>query len=104
MCILLIEFAVLNSNYPALLQSFPNDYGLALNSLIDHFTNEQVAVILDCSTPMAANQKMLNILISQLTEKMDIMLLCDNLDKIGDTILSQAVEKLRNGNCPMIKI
>ena len=89
---------MLNSNYPALLQSFPNDYGLTLNSLIDHFTDEQVSIILNSSSPIDANQKMLNALISQLTEKMDVISLCDNLEKIGDAILSQAVEKLRNGN------
>ena len=92
-----IGFAVLNSSYSALLQSFPEDYGLTLNSLIDHFTDDQLAFILDSTTALAGNQKILNILIGQLTEKMDIIPLCDSLDKIGDAALSQAVEKLRNG-------
>jgi len=90
-------FAVLNSNYSALLQSFPEDYNLTLNSIVDHFTDEQIISVLDSSSVMDANQKMLNFLIGQLTEKTDIILLCDTLDKIGDTALSQAVEKLRNG-------
>ena len=91
------EFAVLNSNYSTLLQSLPEEYGLSLNALIDHFTDEQVTFILDSTTALAANQKMMNILIGQLTEKSDIIPLCDNLDKIGNATLSQAVEKLRNG-------
>lgn len=94
----LIEFAVLNSHYSTLLQSFPEDYGLTLNALIDHFTDEQATVILDSAAALAANQKMLNILIAQLTEKADVIPLCDSLDKIGNATLSQAVEKLRNGN------
>ena len=93
-----IEFAVLNSNYSTLLQSFPEDHGLTLNTLIDHFTDEQVTFILDSTGALAANQKMLNFLIGQLTEKADIIPLCDSLDKIGNATLSQAVEKLRNGN------
>ena len=93
-----IEFAVLNFNYSTLLQSFPEDHGLTLNTLIDHFTDEQVTFILDSTGALAANQKMLNFLIGQLTEKADIIPLCDSLDKIGNATLSQAVEKLRNGN------
>ena len=98
MHIFYIEFAVLNSNYSTLLQSFPEDYGLTLNALIDHFTDEQVTFILDSPTALVANQKMMNILIGQLTEKMDIIPLCDSLDKIGNAALSHSVEKLRNGN------
>ena len=88
---------MLNSNYSALFQSFPEDYGLTLSALIDHFTDEQVTFILDSTTALAANQKMINILIGQLTEKTDIIPLCDSLDKIGNATLSQVVEKLRNG-------
>ena len=92
-----IEFAVLNSNYVSLLQSFPEEFERTLGCLLDHFNDDQATFILDSSTALVSNQKMLNILIGQLTQKMDIILLCDNLDKVGDASLSKAVEKLRNG-------
>ena len=91
------EFAVLNSNYYDLLQSFPENLESTLTSLLDHFTDEQAMLILDSPTALDGNQKMLNILIGQLTQKIDVISLCDSLDKIGDATLSKAVKKLRNG-------
>ena len=91
------EFAVLNSNYYDLVQSFPENLESTLTSLLDHFTDEQAMLILDSPTALDGNQKMLNILIGQLTQKIDVISLCDSLDKIGDATLSKAVKKLRNG-------
>lgn len=88
---------MLNSNYSSLLQSFPEDCGPTLNSLVDLFTDDQVSFILNSTDALVANQKMVNFLIGQLTGKVDIIPLCDRLDKIGDVTLSKAVQKLRNG-------
>ena len=95
--VIFIELAVLNSNYVGLLQSFPEEFDHTLGVLLDHFTDEQATFILDSPTALVGNQKMMNILIGQLTQKMDIIPLCDSLDRIGDATLSKAVEKLRNG-------
>ena len=88
---------MLNSNYVNLLQSFPEDYAACLNAVIEHITDEQTVLILDSSTSLAANQRILNCLIEQIRSKVEIITFCDYLDKVGNVKLSQAVEKLRNG-------
>lgn len=92
-----LEFAVVNSNYVNLLQSFPEDYPASLNAVIEHITDAQTVLILDSPTPFAANQRILNCLIERLRSKVEVIALCDNLDKIRNVRLSRAVEKLRNG-------
>ena len=89
---------MLNSNYYDLVQSFPENLESTLISLLDHFTDEEAMLILDSPTALDGNQKMLNILIGQLTQqKIDVISLCNSLDKVGDATLSKAVKKLRNG-------
>ena len=63
-------------------------------------TAEQISSILGCTSPFAANQKLIDCLIEKVENKANILDFCEHLEKLKNSPkLKSIIERLRNGLC-----
>ena len=73
---------LIRSKYASILQCLPNDYGKTLQAVQDHFTDEEICVVLSSSDCNSANRTILDFLVQKASNTENLLQFCEQLEKI----------------------
>ena len=77
----------------------PKDYGQTLNVLQQDITDDEMASILEIDDHDLANRKILNCLIQKMKNRVQMLDLCDQLEKvITSQDLKTIIDEIKTGN------
>ena len=84
--------------YSDIVRSLPDDFMQSIQQLQHVLTDEQIGSILECTSPLAANQNLVDCLVKNVENKESILDFCDHLEKIKNSPkLKNIIEHLRKG-------
>jgi len=77
----------------------PDDYERSIGKLQNYMSDEQICTILCSSDHTTANKLILDLLIAKMSCKIDLLDLCDQLEKIttASNELKVIIQELRSG-------
>lgn len=73
---------LIRSKYASILQCLPNDYEKTLQAMQDHFTDEEICVVLSSSDYNSANRTILDFLVQKASNTENLLQFCGQLEKI----------------------
>ena len=98
--LLILDFSQLKAQFHNILQLMSDDYEQSVGKLQSHISDDQICDILCSSNCRIANNKILNCLIGKLSNKEDLLDLCDQLEKITTSHdLMVIIKDMKSGMC-----
>ena len=94
----IVDFVLLKTHYHNILRWMPDNYERSVVKLLNYISDDQICMILSCSSSTAANKMILDCLIEKISCRKELLNLCDQLKTISTSHqLNTLISQIRSG-------